>query len=69
MVVYRYGHLRSAPVVMDAGYAGSGNRLHSLQRSVNSTRFGASPMAYRLSVDAQMRRHIQEVGVWLRGSR
>ena len=69
MTVYRHGHLRSAPVVVNAGYAGSGNRPHSLQRSVNSTRFGASPMAYRLSVDAQVRRHNQEVGVWLRGSR
>ena len=52
MTVYRYGHLRSAPVVVDAGYARSGKRLHSLQRSVNSTRFGASPMAYRFSGDA-----------------
>ena len=63
MTVYRYGHLRSAPVVVDDGYASSGNRLHSLQRSVNSTRFSASPMAYRFSVDAQMRRHNQEVDV------
>ena len=38
MTVYRYGHLRSAPVVVDAGYARSGNRLHSLQPCVNSTR-------------------------------
>ena len=29
--VLRYGHLRSAPVVVDAGYARSGKRLHSLQ--------------------------------------
>ena len=29
--VLRYGHLRSAPVVVDAGYARSGNHLHSLQ--------------------------------------
>ena len=49
--VSRYGHLRSAPVVVDAGYARSGNRLHSLQRSVNSTRFGASSMASFLSSD------------------
>ena len=47
MTMSRYGHLRSVPGVVDAGYARSGNRLHSLQRSVNSTRFGASPMAYR----------------------
>ena len=32
MKVSRYGHLRSAPVVVDAGYARSGNRLHFLQR-------------------------------------
>ena len=38
MTVYRYGHFRSAPVVVDAGYARSGNRLHSLQPCVNSTR-------------------------------
>ena len=38
MTVFRYGHLRSAPVVVDAGYARSGNRLHSLQPCVISTR-------------------------------
>ena len=31
MKVLRYGHLRSAPVVVDAGYARSENRLLSLQ--------------------------------------
>ena len=50
--VLRYGHLRSAPVVVDAGYAGSGNRLRSVQPCVNSTRLGASSRAYRLSDDA-----------------
>ena len=34
-----------------------------MQRSVNSTRFGASPMAHRLSVDAQMRQHNQAITV------
>ena len=52
MMVLRHGRLWSAPVAVDAGYARSGNRLHSLQRSVNSTRFAASPMVYRLSDDA-----------------
>ena len=51
MKVLRYGPLQSALVVVDAGYARSGNRLHSLQRSVNSTRFGASSMASFLSSD------------------
>ena len=33
MKVLRYGHLRSAPVVVDAAYThGVGNRLHSVQR-------------------------------------
>ena len=31
MKVLCYGHFRSAPVVVDAGYARSENRLHSLQ--------------------------------------
>ena len=31
MKVLRYDHLRSAPVVVDVGYARSENRLHSLQ--------------------------------------
>ena len=51
----RYGHLRSAPVVVGAGYARSGNRPHSLHPSVNSTRFGASSVACCLSYDAQTR--------------
>ena len=57
MKVLRYGHLRSAPVVVDVGYARSGNRLHSLQpcRSPRAS-LGASSMASCLSVDAQTRR-------------
>ena len=44
MTVLRYGHLRSAPVVVDVGVC-TERDLHSLQPSVNSTRFGASSMA------------------------
>ena len=36
--VSRYGHLQSALVVVDACYARSGNRLHSVQPCVVSTR-------------------------------
>ena len=54
--VSRYGHLQSALVVVDAYYARSGNRLHSVQPCVVFTRFGASSMASCLSVDAQTRR-------------
>ena len=57
MTVLRCDHLRSAPVVVDVVYARSGNRLHSVQRSVNSMRSGASPMALRLSGDAFARLH------------
>ena len=42
---------RPPPVCTGRAYARSGNRLHSLQRSVNSTRFGASSMASFLSND------------------
>ena len=39
MTVLRYGHLRSAPVVVDAWYTQrSENRLHSVQPCVVSTR-------------------------------
>ena len=54
--VSRYGHLQSAAVVVDACYARSGNRLHSVHPCVVYTRFGASSMASCISVDAQTRR-------------
>ena len=66
MKVLRYGHLRSAPVVVDAGYARSGNRLHSLQRSVNSTRQswrlldGLLPLPDEQITSAQPRRCVVE---------
>ena len=56
MKVLRYDHLRSAPVVVGAGYARSGNRLHSLQRrSSPSAGLGAFSMACRFSGDAHTR--------------
>ena len=54
MKVLRYGHLRSAPVVVAAWlYARSGNRLHSVQPCGSPRAFdmGASSMAYCLSVE------------------
>ena len=57
MEVLRYGHLRSAPVVVDVGYARSGNRLHSVQPCLSPRALrGASSMALCLSdVDSQER--------------
>ena len=50
MKVSRYGHLRSAPDVVDAGYARSVYRLHSLQpRRSPRASLGASSMAPCLS--------------------
>ena len=56
MKVLRYGHLRSALVVVVVGYARSGNRLHSLQpcRSPRAS-LGASSMASCLS---SMHKHV-----------
>ena len=64
-----HGHLRSAPVVVDAGYARSGNRLYSLQpcRSPRAS-LGASSMASCLSPTSKSRRHYQE-GAWPPGQR
>ena len=56
MTVSRYGHLQSALVVVDACYARSGNRLHSVQR-------GASSMASCLSNDAQTRLSVSEQAI------
>ena len=56
--VSRYGHLQSALVVVDACYARSGNRLHSVQPCVVTplASHGDSSMASCVSVDAQTRR-------------
>ena len=64
MTVSRYGHLRSAPVVVDAGYARSGNRPHSLQRCLNSTRQSRRLLDGFLPLhNAQVRLHCQRVRV------
>ena len=57
MTVFRYGHLRSAPVVVNAVYAGSGNRLHSLQRSHALWRFpdGLPPLCRCTNASAHPR--------------
>ena len=58
MTVLRYGHLRSALVVVDACYARSGNRLHSVQPFMTPRALrGASSMDSCLSNDALARLH------------
>ena len=66
--VLRYGHLRSAPVVVDAGYAGVGTAYTPCSLvDLHAPFQGASLMASCLSPTSKSRRHYQE-GAWLKGS-
>ena len=61
MTVFRYGHLRSAPVVVDACLRTEWEPPTLRAALSVSTRFGASSMAFCLSVDAHKGLHFVAV--------